>query len=379
MNKIHSQPDAADTLVIMVSPAAVPENFDILSRAGSTTEEIEKSLCRCISRFCQIADKGDYVPDNMIHVYKYNPDAHLENKFWQFTTNRESICDFVDFKEVQASLHIPLRMAYYVYLGCKGIHSMEELQISPDTILPDMGSSLQEYINSCYSVDRRSPWVYTVRSIGTDKGTLYFGTDGIGRVCLQNYLQDIANRYFDPENRNLKELRENNTQSNLITLEYTEKTKDMFCLHDNAPIHRKIIYQDSTADENMQGCRRSHPMGPNFQNFQDFINSFKLEISHKNQRICTLLQIYDNGINDKLMPPEKHRKEFNEIVDQLNKFSAQKANDKIAYNALLHKISEVACRILREKYGIALRDPNHPQLNRRIGSESSDVKKNIKP
>ena len=256
---------------------------------------------------------------------------------------------------------------------------MEELQISPDTILPDMGSSLQEYINSCYSVDRRSPWVYTVRSIGTDKGTLYFGTDGIGRVCLQNYLQDIANRYFDPENRNLKELRENNTQSNLITLEYTEKTKDMFCLHDNAPIHRKIIYQDSTADENMQGCRRSHPMGPNFQNFQDFINSFKLEISHKNQRICTLLQIYDNGINDKLMPPEKHRKEFNEIVDQLNKLSAQKANDKIAYNALLYKISEVACRILREKYGIALRDPNHPQLNRRIGSESSDVKKNIKP
>lgn len=158
MNKIHFQPDSADTLVIMVSPAAVPENFDILSRAGSTTEEIEKSLCRCISRFCQIADKGDYVPDNMIHVYKYNPDAHLENKFWQFTTNRESICDFVDFKEVQASLHIPLRMAYYVYLGCKGIHSMEELQISPDTILPDMGSSLQEYINSCYSVDRRSPW-----------------------------------------------------------------------------------------------------------------------------------------------------------------------------------------------------------------------------
>ena len=378
MNKIYSQSDSADTLVVMVSPAAVPESFDILSLAGCTTEETEKRLCRCINRFCRIADKGDYVPDNMIHVYQYSPDAHLENKFWLFTTNRESICAYIDSKELQAYLQIPLRTAYYAYNGNKGIHSLEALQISPDTILPDMGRSLQDYIDSCHLVDRNSPWVYTVRSIGTDKGTLYFSTDGVGQECLRNYLQHIANRYFDPECLNLKELRVNNTQANLITLEYAERTKDMFCLHNNAPVQRKIIYQDSKADENMQGVRRSLPMGPNFQNFQNFIDSFKLEVSPKNQRICTLLQIYDNGINDKLMPPDKYRREFNELIEKLGKLSAQKKDDKITFDALLQQVSEVASRILREKYSIAVCDPNHPQLNRRVESGSPDVIKNIK-
>lgn len=84
MNKIYSQSDSADTLVVMVSPAAVPESFDILSLAGCTTEETEKRLCRCINRFCRIADKGDYVPDNMIHVYQYSPDdlARLCISLW---------------------------------------------------------------------------------------------------------------------------------------------------------------------------------------------------------------------------------------------------------------------------------------------------------
>ena len=109
MDKIHSKSDSADTLVVLVSPAGVVENFDVLPLVESTSEEADKRLCQCINRFCQIADRGDYVPDNWIQVYQYNPDTHLENKFWQFTTDRDSIASYVTAKEVQAYFQIPLR------------------------------------------------------------------------------------------------------------------------------------------------------------------------------------------------------------------------------------------------------------------------------
>ncbi|MFQ8805488.1 MAG: DUF6047 family protein [Alistipes indistinctus] len=110
-------------------------------------------------------------------------------------------------------------------------------------------------------LDRHRPGVHLVTGIETDRGKLYFSHDGIGKACLQNYLQDIADRYFDTSNRGLSDLRHSCTEANLATLELARQTKGMFCLHNQLPIIRKFVYQDPRADEYMQGLRRSLPMG----------------------------------------------------------------------------------------------------------------------
>ena len=136
-------------------------------------------------------------------------------------------------------------------------------------------------------LDRHRPGVHLVTGIETDRGKLYFSHDGIGKACLQNYLQDIADRYFDTSNRGLSDLRHSCTEANLATLELARQTKGMFCLHNQLPIIRKFVYQDPRADEYMQGLRRSLPMGANAQDFLRFIETFSLNVSAKNRTICT--------------------------------------------------------------------------------------------
>lgn len=381
MEKKHAFADAADTLVVMTSPAGVPENFDILHLFESTSEEQDKRLARCVNRYCAIADKGDFVSDNHIRVYSFGPDAHLEYKFWQFTTDRNAISNYTDVKGVSPYFDIPLRTAYFVYQSKEGIRSLEDLKIDPGIALPDTIVSLNDYLDTCHSLDRSGPQVHTVMGIGTNKGMLYFSDDGVGKMCCRNYLQDIANKYFNPENRDLTELRQCHIQANLPLLEYTEETKDMFCLHDNSPKSRNIIFQDSEADKYMPGLRRSLSMGRNLHDFEGFIDTFKLNVSEKNKTICTLLHIHDASISGDVLPPARYRADFNKLLKLQEEASVDAADKAAVEKSLQLEISTLAGRILREKYGIAIQDAHHPELNKRIDTteQETKAKKTLKP
>lgn len=381
MEKKHAFADAADTLIVMTSPSGVPENFDILRLCDSTSEEQDKILARCINRYCVIADKGNFVPDNHIRVYNFGVDAHLEFKFWQFTTDRDAVSNYVDAKDVAPYLDIPLRVAHYIYQGKGSVRSLEDLKIDPEIALPDTIVSLNDYLDKCHSLDRSGPQVHTTMGVGTNKGMLYFSDDGVGKECYWNYLQDIADRYFNPENRDLAELRQCHIQTNLTLQAYTEATKGMFCLHNNTPLLRKITYQDIEADKYMQGLRRSLSMGPNLQDFENFVETFELDVSETNKTICTLLRIHDVGISKDIVPPARHRTEFNKLL-QHHGTASEPAEDKaIGDTSLQLEISALAGGILREKYGIAVHDANHPELNKRINTteQTPNVKKTHKP
>lgn len=381
MEKKHAFADVADTLVVMTSPAGVPENFDILRLCDSTSEEQDMILARCVNRYCTIADKGDFVPDNHIQVYNFGSDAHLEFKFWQFTTDRDSISNYTDVKDVAPYLDIPLRAAHYVYQGKGGIRSLEDLKIDPEIALPVTVVSLSDYLKKCHSLDRSGPQVHTVMGIGTNKGMLYFSDDGVGKECCRNYLQDIADRYFNSENRDLAELRECHVRANQSLINYAEETKAMFCLHNNSPISRKITCQDIEAEMYMNGLRCSIQMGPNLHDFENFITTFELGVSEKNKTICTLLQIHEVGISKDVVPPARHRAEFNTLLQPHGKVSEQAGDKATVENSVKLEISALAGRILREKYGIVVQDIHHPELNRRIDppGQSPKAQKSSKP
>lgn len=362
----HAFADAADTLLVMEAPGGEIESFDILCLQGKTSEEVDKLLSRSLNRFCTVADGGDYVPDNCLKVYDCGADAHLENLFWRFATDSDAIGNYIDARNLMPYMDVPLRTAHYVYLGCHGIRNLEALQISPDTVLAAMEVSLDEHLESGRTIDRHGPGVHLVTGIETDRGKLYFSDDGIGTACLHNYLQDIADRYFDMSNRGLSDLRHSHTQANLTTLELARQTKGMFCLHNQAPIARRIVYQDPRADEYMQGLRRSLPMGANAQDFLRFIETFSLTVSEKNRTICTLLNIYDKGIDNNTEVPTAHRKDFKDLFKQMEHIPTGTAESDEQRGSIKRESSALAGRLLREKYGIAVHHPDHPQLNRRI-------------
>lgn len=362
----HAFADAADTLLVMEAPGGEIESFDILCLQGKTSEEVDKLLSRSLNRFCTVADGGDYVPDNCLKVYDCGADAHLENLFWRFATDSDAIGNYIDARNLTPYMDVPLRTAHYVYLGCHGIRNLEALQISPDTVLAAMEVSLDEHLESGRTIDRHGPGAHLVTGIETDRGKLYFSDDGIGTACLHNYLQDIADRYFDMSNRGLSDLRHSHTQANLTTLELARQTKGMFCLHNQAPIARRIVYQDPRADEYMQGLRRSLPMGANAQDFLRFIETFSLNVSEKNRTICSLLHIYDKGIDNNTEVPTAHRKDFKDLFKQMEHIPTGTAEGDEQRESIKRESSALAGRLLREKYGIAVHKPDHPQLNRRI-------------
>lgn len=361
----HAFADVADTLLVMEAPGGAIESFDILCLQGKTSEEADKLLSRSLNRFCSVADIGDEVPDNRLRVYDCGADAHLENQFWRFTTDPEAISNYIDARNLTPYMDIPLRTAHYVYLGSHGIRNLEALQISPDTVLADMGLSLEEHLESGRTIDRRGPEERLVTGIETDRGKLYFSDDGISKACLHNYLQDIADRYFDPSNRGLSDLRYSHTLANRTTLELSRQTKGMFCLHNQAPIVRRIVYQDPRADEYTQGQRRSLPMEANAQDFLRFTETFSLNVSEKNRTICTLLDIYDKGIDHNTEVPTAHRKDFKNLLKQMEHVPTGTAEGDEQVS-IRRESSALAGRLLREKYGIAVHNPDHPHLNRRV-------------
>ena len=361
----HAFADVADTLLVMEAPGGEIESFDILCLQGKTSEEADKLLSRSLNRFCSVADGGYFVPDNHLKVYDCGADAHLENHFWRFTTDPDAISNYIDARNLTPYMDAPLRTAHYVYLGSHGIRNLEALQISPDTVLADMGLSLEEHLESGRTIDRRGPEERLVTGIETDRGKLYFSDDGISKACLHNYLQDIADRYFDPSNRGLSDLRYSHTLANRTTLELSRQTKGMFCLHNQAPIVRRIVYQDPRADEYTQGQRRSLPMEANAQDFLRFTETFSLNVSEKNRTICTLLDIYDKGIDHNTEVPTAHRKDFKNLLKQMEHVPTGTAEGDEQVS-IRRESSALAGRLLREKYGIAVHNPDHPHLNRRV-------------
>jgi hypothetical protein len=362
----HAISDAADTLLVMEAPGGEIESFDILCLQGKTSEEVDKLLSRSLNRFCTVADSGNEVPDNRLKVYDCGADAHLENLFWRFATDPEAIGNYIDARNLMPYMDVPLRTAHYVYLGNHGIRNLEALEISPDTALPEMGISLGEHLESGRTIDRHGPGVHLVTGIETDRGKLYFSDDGIGTACLHNYLQDIADRYFDTSNRGLSDLRHSHTQANLTTLEFTQQTKGMFCLHNHAPIARRIVYQDPRADEYMQGLRLSLPMGANAQDFLRFTETFSLTVSEKNRTICALLNIHDKGVDNQAEVPTAHRRDCRGLLDRMKSICGDAEQADALRISLRQESAALAGRLLREKYGIAVHHPDHPQLNRRV-------------
>lgn len=344
------KPRSENTLIVMLDPTGTAECFDVVHLPADDPTERDQVLTRCINRYCMIQYEGTFVPDNRIQVYEYGMDAHLENRFWQFTTDRSSISNYIGVKEISPSYDFSLRTAFYLFEQNGKISSYKDLDVSGPK--KDIHfRRIKEYLDGMRKLDRKGPAIRFVESIRTGRGTLYFGEDGVAQHCMKNYLQQLADHYFDPENRNLSTLCHKQTMSSRALDHFVTQAKNMFCLHNQVLIERKVIYQDPRAQQGLQGAEETIAMGPNIYDFQNFIKRFKLGVSEKNQTICALIQIAETGINDQVRPPIRYRRAF---------------EDKQS------RVAEIAGRLLKLNYGVNV-VPDHPELNQSIQSESHDA------
>lgn len=343
-------PCLENSLIVMLDPTGTAECFDVVHLPADDPTERDRVLTRCINRYCMIQYEGTFVPDDRIQVYEYGMDAHLENRFWQFTTDRSSISNYIGVKEISPSYDFSLRTAFYLFEQNGRIGSYKDL----DVLGPKKDihfRRIKEYLDSMRKLDRKGPAIRFVESIRTGRGTLYFGEDGVAQHCMKNYLQWLANHYFDPENRGLSNLYHKQTTSSRALDHFATQTKNMFCLHNQVLIERKVIYQDPRAQQGLGGAEEAIAVGANFHDFQNFIKRFKLGVSEKNQTICALLQIAEMGNNDQVRPPIRYRKALENGQNQA---------------------TEIAGRLLKLNYGVNA-VPNHPELNQRIKPESHEV------
>ncbi len=363
-----SNPQPENTLIVLCDPAGMPECFNIVHLPSNNPCASNEIITRHINRYCDILRRGRYIPDDRIQVYEYGLDAHIENKFWLFTTERQALRYYIDSRNVPPSFNGSLRVAYHLHRLNGAVHSLDELIQSEKSPSDELKSLLCHAKNK----DRDGVKNRTVESIETNHGTLCFGDNGFDLNRMNHYLQYIADHYFDPGDRTLSFLNHTLSPGIPMLVDRAEMTKDMFRLHDQKPIEQKITYRLHQEFGNSQSTIHLLSMRPNRYDYKKFIEAFGLETSTHNQMICTLLQIAETGIDSQVRPPELYRDEFAESLRLTQ-------TDSSADNAGRKATSEIANRILKAQFGIEIVHADHPELNRRVEPTSiriSETKRN---
>lgn len=363
-----SNPQPENTLIVLCDPAGMPDCFNIVHLPSNDPCASNEIITRYINRYCDILRRGRNIPDDRIQVYEYGLDAHIENKFWLFTTDRQTLRHYIDSKNVPPSFDGSLRVAYHLHRLNGAVHSLDELIQNEKKPSDDLIDILAIKKNE----DRNGVKNRTVESIETNHGTLYFGNNGFDFNRMNHYLQYIADHYFDPENHTLSFLNHTLSPGIPMLVDRAEMTKDMFRLHDQKPIEQKITYRLYQEFGHLQSTLHLLSMRPNQYDYKRFVRAFGLEVSNHNQTICTLLHIAENGVDSQVRPPERYRDEFQESL-HLSQI------DSSPENAGHKATSDIAKRILKTQFSIETVHADHPELNRRIEPTSiriSETKRN---
>lgn len=304
----------------------------------------------------KMALTGAYVPEETIHYKSLNVNP-AENKTSDFL---ESL---VSRNLTDQLPSIPLRQLTFVYENHPGeLEDLSGMESWMEILRND--SELQKTVRAYeqYHAEREQDIQNrTVTAIRTEQGVLLFNDSGRGLQCVTDYLQDIADRYYCPDFKDLKSLQIYYfSTSNPGLVQESRQCAAMFS-PDNPHqfIPSKANFLDSRIMEGFSPAIECS-MAPDMKNYTVFTNIFDLEKKNKNLNIGLLDDICKNGLYEyryKDHPDFSHKNSFEGILDKLWHSYIYEPEHQFLKERL-HKIaSDTAKRILQTNYEVRGYEP----------------------
>lgn len=313
-----------------------------------------------LKRQAQQALTGAYVPKETIY---YNPfNAKLsENKTVRFL---ESL---ISRNLIDKLPSIPLRQLTFVYEKHPGeLVQLSDMESWMETMRGDL--ELQKSVRAYeqyHEEKEQDVQNRTITAIQTDRGVLLFNDSGRGLQSVTDYLQDIANRYFCPDFKNLESLQMYYfSTSNPTLVQESRQCAAMFSAdYPHQFIPAKAHFLDNRIMKDLSPAIECS-MTPDKENYKVFTNLFDLEKSNKNLNIGLLDDIYKNGLNEyryKDHPGFSHKNSFDGILNKLQHSYISEPEHRFLKDSLLKIASDTAKRILQTEYAVRGYEPTQQE------------------
>lgn len=299
----------------------------------------------------QLALAGAYVPNETIYYKPFNvkPSEGKTTNFLESLVNR-------NLTDKLAT--IPLRQLTFVYENHPGeLEQLSDMESWMDLMRhePKLQQTVTAYEQ--YHTEREKDIAArTVTAIQTDKGVLLFNDSGRGLRCVADYLQDMANRYFSPDFKNLESLQMYYfSTSNQNLVQESRQCASIFSA--DSPhqfIPSKARFLDSRIMEGISPAIKC-TMAPERESYRSFVKTFGLEESHKNLNIALLDDICKNGLIDyryKEHPGFSHKNSFDGILNKLQNSFVHEPTHQFLKNTLHDVARDTAKRILQTQYEV---------------------------
>lgn len=312
---------------------------------------------------------GAYVPGETIHYTSssVNPEENKTADFLESLINR-NLTDQLP--------SIPLRQLTFVYENHPGelktlsdMESWMEILRNDPELQKTVGAYEQYHAERELDIQNR-----TLTAIRTDQGVLLFNDSGRGLQCVTDYLQDMADRYYCPDFKDLKSLQIYYfSTSNPGLVQESRQCAAMFSPENpHRFIPSKANFLDSRIMKDFSPAIEC-PMAPDMKSYNVFTEIFDLEKKNKNQNIGLLDDICKNGLNAYRYedhPGFSHKNSFDGILNKLRHSYIQEPEHGFLKERL-HKIaSDTAKRILQTNYAVRGYEI--------AGQEKKEVKKETK-
>lgn len=193
-------------------------------------------------------------------------------------------------------------------------------------------------------------------SLQTLKGAVYLPATDSGTIYKQDFLQDLADRFFTPEVQALGRIREfyiSNPNHN--TEHYMQKQLDFF---QSSPSDKQLAKIPLYPVEQSELLKKGgYPIEPTYHGFKEFTGDYQLSVTSKNTGIFTLLFIREYGLPaDFNTNPDydnfTHKETFKALDEEMSGLQSRKGYSEKTFYGIQNKQQQLADKLLREQYGI---------------------------
>ena len=341
---------------------------------------LKKFLDMCI----QDAKRQPYIPDNLIFYYRDIPSGNVPLTEERHIGDKDQVLRFIISNGINDNNTIPLRKAAYLHFFGR--------KITPEA-LKELGKEqsykqFEAHEDAMKALQQGRPVKMTLTIAETNMGMLVFSDSLPGKKAQKDYLQYVADSFFQPAAEGLEFLqlyRFETSSGQLIGLADT-------CCHVDE--HGQIQY-DFTPSMNSQLSLLNDrtpmigfDMRPTCQNLDTFLGHTGTSLSAHNDKIMMLESIARDGYNRSDGENFPYRKEFRDIEESIRKMQRESRNNssypfKEKYDQIQEQARQLARNILqRDLHPRSEKTPEqilHQLYPRKVSREARPNTRNLPP
>lgn len=300
------------------------------------------------------------VPDYRLCRYDFDDDAPL-HRLSSHDGDLSSLKRFVAENGGKLTEEYPLIAAELIFF-CFGekplVFDMEALRRGYDPVHPDaeLRGKIENYIKAHreYLVENEARQKGVIIDT-TSRGSLITENTGYGVKRSVEYLQYLADHYFDPKYKDISYYKQNVIPTYIPELyNWALESRTMFSLADFSLIPDNVRYHYPNINElPASDFSRQVSMEKNADAFSFFVNFTHVKVSAENNNIYSLLRIAEKGFAKEYEDKSSLvRKLFKDTREKIAALTPGKSDHSYDMREIQNQAQEKAVKILKDKFDI---------------------------